>query len=68
MLSWYRRLLRLRKEAPAITQGLILSQEAGDGSGLIFLLAIVAVACIGGVYAFSVRRASAGAQSSEDAR
>ena len=35
MLSWYRRLLRLRKEAPAITQGLILSQEADDDAGLI---------------------------------
>jgi len=35
MLDWYRRLIRLRKEVPAITQGRILSQEAKDDLGLI---------------------------------
>ena len=34
-LSWYRRLLQLRKEMPVITQGRILSQSADDASGLI---------------------------------
>ena len=35
MLCWYRRLLKLRKEIPAITEGHILSQEAEDKSGFI---------------------------------
>lgn len=35
MLRWYRRLLQLRKEIPAITEGRILCQEAYDDAGLI---------------------------------
>ena len=35
MLSWYRRLLKLRKELPVITQGRITAQEACDEKGLI---------------------------------
>ena len=35
MLCWYRRLLQLRKEIPAITEGRILCQEAQDDTGLI---------------------------------
>jgi glycosidase len=35
MLCWYRRLLQLRKEIPAITQGQIISQLAQDETGLI---------------------------------
>ena len=35
MLCWYRRLLQLRKEIPAITQGHIISQQAQDETGLI---------------------------------
>ena len=35
MLSWYRGLLQLRKEVPALTQGRILSQYADDDAGLI---------------------------------
>ena len=35
MLSWYRRLLKLRKELPVITQGRITAQEACDEEGLI---------------------------------
>jgi glycosidase len=35
MLSWYRRLLQLRKSIPALTQGHILSQQADDAAGLI---------------------------------
>jgi glycosidase len=35
MLSWYRRLLQLRKSIPALTQGHILSQQADDAAGLL---------------------------------
>ena len=35
MLLWYKRLLRLRREIPAITQGEILREEARDEEGLI---------------------------------
>lgn len=35
MLSWYRHLLKLRKECPVITNGHILAQEAEDACGLI---------------------------------
>ncbi len=35
MLSWYRRLLQLRKAIPAITEGTTLHQEARDEDGLI---------------------------------
>ena len=35
MLSWYRRLLQLRKTLPAITEGQTVSQQALDEAGLI---------------------------------
>lgn len=35
MLCWYRRLLKLRREQPAILNGQVVSQEARDGDGLI---------------------------------
>ena len=35
MLRWYKRLLRLRREIPAITRGETLREEARDGEGLI---------------------------------
>lgn len=35
MLRWYRCLLQLRKDIPAITTGTVLSQEADDDAGLI---------------------------------
>ena len=37
MLRWYRRLLQLRRELPVITGGEILSQQAQDEDGLIFI-------------------------------
>ena len=35
MLSWYKRLLRVRKEIPAITRGKTVAEEARDKDGLI---------------------------------
>ena len=35
MLSWYKRLLRVRKEIPAITRGKTVAEEAQDKDGLI---------------------------------
>ena len=37
MLCWYQKLLQLRREIPAITEGNILCQEACDDTGLIRL-------------------------------
>ena len=37
MLCWYRRLLQLRREQPAILRGEILSEEARDEDGLILI-------------------------------
>ncbi len=37
MLCWYRRLLQLRREQPAILRGDILSEEARDQDGLILI-------------------------------
>ncbi len=34
-LSWYRRLLQLRRDIPTLTQGRVLSQQADDATGLI---------------------------------
>ena len=41
MLHWYRRLIQLRKEIPAITEGKIRSQKARDAEGLICITRVL---------------------------
>ena len=37
MLQWYRRLLRLRRDVPALTQGKTVFEQARDEEGLVII-------------------------------
>ena len=36
-LAWYQRLVRLRRQAPVLTEGTVVRQWAEDGEGLLFI-------------------------------